>query len=97
MDGDLSFIEIGVDDAQRGRAFYDALFGGRSSQGRVVRASRSTPTLPAGMHDGGASPVLTVPDQRSPAEPAGTPGGHPSGTSHSERPRLQPSATDRVP
>jgi hypothetical protein len=53
MDGELSFIEIGVEDAQRGRAFYEALFGwtfepGPSGEGFAI----STPTLPGGVHGG---------------------------------------------
>jgi hypothetical protein len=61
----------------------------------ILRTAR--PATPGSPDLPGVDPTLTVPAQRSPAEPAGTSGRHPSGTSHSERPRLQPSATDRVP
>jgi uncharacterized protein len=61
MAGELAFFEIGVEDAERGRAFYEALFGwnfepGPSGQGFVV----GTPSGPGGMHGGdrGAAPYL---------------------------------------
>jgi uncharacterized protein len=61
MDGEPSFIEIGVEDAQRGRAFYEALFGwtfepGPAGGGFAIRM----PTLPAGIHGGdpGAAPYV---------------------------------------
>jgi uncharacterized protein len=61
MAGELSFFEIGVEDAERGRAFYEALFGwsfeaGPSGQGFAIAA----PNLPGGMHGGdtAASPYL---------------------------------------
>ncbi len=61
MDGEPSFIEIGVEDAQRGRTFYGALLGwtfepGPAGGGFAIR----TPTLPAGMHGGdpGAAPYV---------------------------------------
>jgi predicted enzyme related to lactoylglutathione lyase len=59
MAGELSFFELGVEDAERGRAFYEGLFGwgfesGPSGQGWVI----STPTIKGGMHPGekGAAP-----------------------------------------
>jgi predicted enzyme related to lactoylglutathione lyase len=61
MAGELSFFELGVEDAERGRRFYEALFGwrfesGPSGKGFVI----STPTVPGGMHPGdrGATPYL---------------------------------------
>jgi predicted enzyme related to lactoylglutathione lyase len=59
MAGELSFIELGVEDAAKGRAFYEGLFGwsfepGPSGNGWVI----GTPNVPAGMHPGdrGATP-----------------------------------------
>ena len=61
MTGELAFFEIGVDDAERARAFYERLFGwgfepGPSGSGFVIR----TPDVPGGMHggDAGASPYV---------------------------------------
>ncbi|MET8825696.1 VOC family protein [Streptomyces sp. NPDC004610] len=61
MTGEPSFFEIGVDDPERGRAFYGPLFGwdlrpGPSGHGYAI----GTPGLPGGMHggDAGASPYL---------------------------------------
>ncbi|MEU5955381.1 VOC family protein [Streptomyces sp. NPDC047525] len=61
MTGEPSFFEIGVEDPERGRAFYGELLGwsfepGPSGQGYVI----STPGVPGGMHggDAGAAPYL---------------------------------------
>jgi predicted enzyme related to lactoylglutathione lyase len=61
MAGELSFIELGVDDVERGRAFYEGLFGwhfqpGPSGQGFTI----GTPNVPGGMHggDAGAAPYV---------------------------------------
>jgi uncharacterized protein len=61
MPGELAFFELGVEDVERGRAFYEALFGwrfepGPSEQGFVITA----PNVPGGMHggDAGASPYV---------------------------------------
>jgi predicted enzyme related to lactoylglutathione lyase len=61
MAGELSFFEIGVEDVERGRAFYEGLFGWRlepapSGQGFQI----GTPTLRGGMHGGdrGAAPYV---------------------------------------
>jgi uncharacterized protein len=61
MAGELAFFELGVGDAERGRAFYEGLFGwefetGPSGGGFLIAA----PNLPGGMHggDAGASPLL---------------------------------------
>jgi uncharacterized protein len=53
MAGELAFFELGVDDAERGRAFYEALFGwrfepGPSGNGFVIE----TPGIPGGIHGG---------------------------------------------
>jgi uncharacterized protein len=61
MAGEVAFFELGVGDTERGRAFYEALFGwrfetGPSGSGYAVTA----PNMPGGMHggDAGAAPYL---------------------------------------
>ena len=61
MAGELTFFELGVADAERGRAFYAGLFGwrlepGPSGEGFTI----GTPNIPGGMHGGdpGAAPLL---------------------------------------
>ena len=61
MAGELAFFELGVGDAERGRAFYEGLFGwtfepGPSGEGWVI----TTPGTPGGMHGGdpGAAPYV---------------------------------------
>jgi len=61
MAGELSFFELGVDDAERGRAFYGALFGWEleptpGGGGFAIGGS----SVPGRMHGGdpGASPYL---------------------------------------
>ncbi|MGH8870895.1 MAG: VOC family protein [Acidimicrobiia bacterium] len=61
MSGELAFVEIGVDDVERGRVFYEGLFGwkletGPSGQGYTI----SMPNVGGGMHGGdkGAAPYL---------------------------------------
>jgi uncharacterized protein len=61
MPGELTFFELGVGDVERGRAFYEALFGwgfesGPSGKGFVITA----PNVEGGMHGGdpGASPYV---------------------------------------
>ena len=61
MAGEVSFIELGVDDVERGREFYESLFGwrfepGPSGQGYAIE----TPAVPGGIHGGdrGASPYV---------------------------------------
>jgi predicted enzyme related to lactoylglutathione lyase len=63
MSGEPAFFELGVDNVERGRAFYEALFGwrfepGPSGQGFAI----GTPTIPGGMHGGdrGAVPYLFI-------------------------------------
>jgi predicted enzyme related to lactoylglutathione lyase len=61
MAGELTFFEIGVEDAERGRKFYEGLFGwrfepGPSGSGFVITA----PNVAGGMHgeDAGAVPYV---------------------------------------
>lgn len=61
MSGELSFVEIGVEDVERGRAFYQGLFGwefetGPGGRGYVV----GMPGVGGGIHgsDPGAGPYL---------------------------------------
>lgn len=61
MAGELSFFELGVGDVERGRAFYEGLFGwrfdpGPSGGGFMI----GTPDVPGGMHggDAGATPYV---------------------------------------
>jgi uncharacterized protein len=61
MAGELAFFELGVEDAERGRAFYEGLFGWRfeappSGKGFAI----TTPTVPGGIHGGdrGATPYV---------------------------------------
>ena len=61
MAGEVGFIELGVEDPERGRAFYEALFGwrfepGPSGQGFHIAGSN----VPGGIHGGdkGASPYV---------------------------------------
>ena len=58
----ISFFELGVEDAAKGRAFYEQLFGwefdtGPSGKGFVIKTGEG---LPGGMHPGdkGAWPYL---------------------------------------
>lgn len=53
MSGEVSFVELGVEDPERGRAFYQAMFGwrfapGPSGAGFVIEGTGA----PAGMHGG---------------------------------------------
>jgi predicted enzyme related to lactoylglutathione lyase len=61
MAGELTFFELGVEDSERGRAFYEGMFGwrfepGPGGGGWVIRA----PNVAGGMHAGdrGASPYV---------------------------------------
>jgi predicted enzyme related to lactoylglutathione lyase len=61
MAGELSFFELGVGDAERGRRFYERLFGwsfepGPTGEGFAI----GTPTVPGGLHSGdpGAAPYV---------------------------------------
>jgi predicted enzyme related to lactoylglutathione lyase len=59
MAGELAFFELGVEDAERGRAFYGALFDWRFEPGPGDGFVISGP-VPGGMHGGdpAASPYL---------------------------------------
>ncbi len=57
MAGEVAFFEIGVEDTERGRAFYEGLFGWQFDQapsggGHAIE----TPNMPGGMHGGDKSP-----------------------------------------
>src|SRR5215208_2232347 len=61
MAGEVAFFELGVEDTERGRAFYEGLFGwrcetGPSGEGFTIGAG----PVPGGMHGGdrGAAPYL---------------------------------------
>jgi predicted enzyme related to lactoylglutathione lyase len=61
MAGEVAFFELGVADTERGRAFYEGLFGwtfetGPSGNGFVITA----PNMRGGMHggDAGSAPYL---------------------------------------
>jgi predicted enzyme related to lactoylglutathione lyase len=61
MAGELAFFELGVEDTERGRAFYEGLFGwkfqgGPSGNGFVIDA----PNVRGGMHggDAGGAPLV---------------------------------------
>jgi uncharacterized protein len=61
MAGELGFFELGVADPERGRAFYEALFGWRFDSGPSGHGYHiSTPNVPGGIHGGdtGASPYV---------------------------------------
>jgi predicted enzyme related to lactoylglutathione lyase len=53
MAGEPSFFELGVSDAQRGRAFYEALFGWRMEPGPSGEGfTIATPGVAGGIHGG---------------------------------------------
>jgi uncharacterized protein len=61
MAGEVAFFELGVEDVERGRAFYEGLFGwrfetGPSGEGFTI----GTGSVPGGIHGGdkGAAPYL---------------------------------------
>src|SRR5262245_45104370 len=62
MAGELTFFEIGVEDAQRGRRFYEALFGWTFEPGPSGGGGFgiTAPNLAGGMHGGdkGAAPYV---------------------------------------
>jgi hypothetical protein len=62
MSGELAFFELGVEDADRARTFYGALFGWTFAPGPSGGAGSmiETPNVPGGLHGGdkGASPYL---------------------------------------
>jgi predicted enzyme related to lactoylglutathione lyase len=59
MNGELSFFELGVRDADRAREFYGSLFGWEFVD-EGTGATIETPNIPGGLHggDAGASPYL---------------------------------------
>ena len=59
MAGEPAFFEIGVEDVERGRAFYGALLGWQFEHVNGGSAIR-TPAAPGGMHGGdrGAMPLV---------------------------------------
>jgi predicted enzyme related to lactoylglutathione lyase len=59
MNGELSFFELGVGDADRARVFYSGLFGWKFVD-LGAGATIETPNIPGGLHGGdpGASPYL---------------------------------------
>jgi predicted enzyme related to lactoylglutathione lyase len=61
MAGELGFFELGVEDAERGRAFYEALFGWRFESGPSGHGYHiATPNVQGGIHggDAGSSPYV---------------------------------------
>jgi uncharacterized protein len=61
MAGELSFVELGVEDVERGRVFFEGLFGWRFEGGPSGHGfTITTPNVPAGMHGGdpGAAPLV---------------------------------------
>lgn len=60
MTGEPSFFSLGVQDADRGRAFYGALFGWQMRPGPSGGFAVTTAGVPGGIHgsDPGASPYL---------------------------------------
>jgi predicted enzyme related to lactoylglutathione lyase len=60
MTGELAFVEIGVADVNKGRAFYQALFGWSFEPGPTGGFEITTPNVPGGMHgdEPGSSPYV---------------------------------------
>lgn len=61
MTGEVAFIELGVEDAERGRAFYESLFGWRFESGPTGQGYMiSMPNVAGGIHggDSGATPLV---------------------------------------
>lgn len=61
MSGEISFIEFGVDNAEKGAAFYTALFGWSAEPGPGGNGSNiGGAGVPAGLHgdDAGAAPYV---------------------------------------
>jgi predicted enzyme related to lactoylglutathione lyase len=53
MPGEVSFIEFGVADVERGKAFYEELFGWRFEPGPSPEGfTIAMPSVPGGMHGG---------------------------------------------
>ena len=61
MTGEVAFIELGTEDVERGRAFYEGLFGWRFERGPSGEGwTIETGNVPGGMHGGdrGAAPYV---------------------------------------
>ena len=60
MAGELAFFELGVEDPERGRAFYGGLFDWRFEPGPTEGFTIEAPNVPGGMHGGdrGAAPYV---------------------------------------
>ena len=54
MAGEMAFLELGVEDTARGRAFYEGLFGWTFEPGPSEGWIIDAPGLRAGMHGGDA-------------------------------------------
>ena len=52
MQGELAFVEIGVDDVERGRVFYESLFGWEFGAGPSGGYTMRLPNMPGGIHGG---------------------------------------------
>ncbi|MET7640498.1 VOC family protein [Streptomyces sp. NPDC005438] len=67
MAGEISFFEIGVQDAEQGRAFYQELFGwdtepGPTGNGPLLRAGRTQGGIHGGDAEGGTYLFFRVDD-----------------------------------
>ena len=60
MSGELAFVEIGVDDVEKGRVFYENLFGWKFETGPSGGYVISMPNVGGGIHGGDkdSSPYL---------------------------------------
>ncbi len=61
LSGELAFVEFGVEDVEKGRVFYESLFGWRFEQGPTGQGYViSLPNVGGGIHgqDQGAAPYL---------------------------------------
>ena len=61
MSGELSFFELGVEDTEKGRTFYEGLFGWTFAPGPTGSGfTIATPSVSGGMHggDSGATPYV---------------------------------------
>lgn len=61
MAGELAYFELGVEDFERGRAFYEGMFGWRFGAGPAGGGyTIATPTIPGGIHGGdrGSAPYV---------------------------------------
>lgn len=57
MAGDLVYFTIGVADSERGRSFYQTVFGWEFGPGEIAGGFHITGTNPpGGMHTGGSAP-----------------------------------------